>query len=64
MDVIQASVFLVGSILISLGGLVLLATAVLINNIFSRYWKPVRLYTYHQTPAVQHEPRFEETRKK
>lgn len=41
----QAASFLAGSILIGLGFVVLVVTVVTINNILSRYWKPVRLFT-------------------
>ena len=42
MDIDQASTFLCGSILIGLGLVVIVSTVVAINNIFSRYWKPVQ----------------------
>ena len=42
MDIDQASTFLCGSILIGLGLVVIGSTVVAINNIFSRYWKPVQ----------------------
>ena len=35
----QASVFLAGSILTGLGFIVIVATAVVINNIIHKYWK-------------------------
>ena len=41
MDIDQASTFLVGSILVGVGLIVLAATATVINNIFSKYWHPV-----------------------
>ena len=43
MDIVQASTFLVGSILVGVGLIVLAATATVINNIFSKYWNPVNL---------------------
>ena len=39
MDMDQASVFLAGSILTGLGFIVIVATAVVINNIIHKYWK-------------------------
>ena len=39
MDMDQASVFLAGSILTGLGFIVIIATAVVINNIIHKYWK-------------------------
>ena len=55
MDVSAASIFLVGSILLSLAMLVLVSAVVLINNIISKYWKPIKIYAYHT---------IEETKKK
>jgi hypothetical protein len=43
MNIDQASNFLGGSILVGLGCIVLVATAAAINNILSRYWRPVNL---------------------
>jgi hypothetical protein len=47
MDVTSASIFLVGSILISLAMLILVSAVVLINNIIHKYWKPIKVYAYH-----------------
>ena len=43
MNIDQASTFLIGSILIGLGCIVLVGTVAVINNILSRYWRPVDL---------------------
>jgi hypothetical protein len=40
----QAAVFLAGSILTMLGFVVVIAGAVIINNILHKYWKPVQLW--------------------
>jgi len=45
MDMDQAAVFLGGSILTMLGFVVVVAGIVAINNIFSKFWKPVRIFT-------------------
>jgi hypothetical protein len=45
MDVTQAATFMAGTILVSTGVVVMIAVAVLINNILHRHWKPVRLFT-------------------
>lgn len=42
MDLDQASVFMAGSILIGIGLAAIGITIVFLNNIFSRYWKPVQ----------------------
>jgi hypothetical protein len=39
MDMDQAAVFLAGSILTGLGFIIIIATAVVINNIIHKYWK-------------------------
>jgi hypothetical protein len=45
MDMDQAAVWLAGSILTMLGMIVVVAGALVINNIIHKYWKPVRLFT-------------------
>jgi hypothetical protein len=45
MDMDQAAVFLAGSILTMLGFIVVVAGIIVINNIISKYWKPVRIFT-------------------
>ena len=41
----QAAVWLAGSILTTLGFVVVIAGIIAINNILHRYWKPVRIFT-------------------
>ena len=41
----QAAVFLAGSILTALGFIAVIMGLVVINNIISRYWKPIRIFT-------------------
>ncbi len=45
MDMDQAAVWLAGSILFSLGLVIIIAGLVAINNILHKYWKPVRIFT-------------------
>jgi hypothetical protein len=45
MDMDQAAVFLAGSILTALGFIAVIIGLVVINNIISRYWKPIRIFT-------------------
>jgi len=42
MDMDQAAVFLAGSILTMLGFIVVVIGILIINNLFSKYWKPVQ----------------------
>lgn len=60
MDMNQAAVFLAGSILTMMGFIVIVVALVIINNIFHRYWKPVKMWKFetyppqfmHQEPAI------------
>ena len=72
MSIEQSSVFLAGSILTMLGFIVVVIGIVVINNILSKYWKPVKLFTPDSWKAFNpppHEyadkipPSFEESTK-
>jgi ascorbate-specific PTS system EIIC-type component UlaA len=57
MDMDQAAVWLAGSILTTLGFVVLIAGAVVVNNILHRFWKPVRIFTsdsWNLNPPVRY----------
>ena len=41
----QTAVWLAGSILITLGFVVVIAGVIVVNNILHKYWKPVRIFT-------------------
>ena len=45
MDMDQAAVFLAGSILTALGFVVIVGAIIIVNNLLSRYWRPVRIFT-------------------
>ena len=45
MSMDQAAVWLAGSILLSLGVVVLVVAAIVVNQILHKYWKPVRIFT-------------------
>ena len=45
MDMDQAAVFLAGSVLTALGFIVVVIGLVVINNIISRYWRPIKIFT-------------------
>ena len=51
MDMDQAAVFLAGSILTALGFIVVFIAVVIINNILSKYWKPVKLWRFEEHPG-------------
>jgi len=72
MDVDTAAEILAGSILTGLSFVVFVITAVVINNIIHKYWKPVKLFTpdswkafnppnYHQEEKIP--PVLDETKK-
>ena len=46
MSVDQASNFLISSILFSLGVIILIVAITAINNILSKFWKPVKMTYY------------------
>jgi len=60
MDMDQAAVFLAGSILTALGFVVVVIGMVVINNIISRYWKPIRIFTEDSWQAFGSPARFAE----
>ena len=57
MDMDQAAVFLAGSILTALGFIVVVAAIVAVNNIISKYWKPVKIFSadsWNLNPPVRY----------
>ncbi len=51
MDV--AAMFLASSILLSLGIIVLVGAAIIINNLLHRYWQKINLFMYAVDPRVE-----------
>jgi hypothetical protein len=45
MTIEQASTFLVGSILTAMGFIVIIASAIFVNHLLHKYWKPVKMFT-------------------
>ena len=45
MTIEQASTFLVGSILTTMGFVVIIAAVIFVNHILHKYWKPVKIFT-------------------
>jgi hypothetical protein len=45
MNMDQAAVWLAGSILITLGLIIVVAGITAINNLLHKYWKPVKIFT-------------------
>jgi len=53
MDMDRAAVFLAGSILTSLGFIIVIGAIIVVNNLLNKYWKPVRIFTtdsWHVNP--------------
>lgn len=57
-EVVQAANFVTGSVLVSLGLVVIVSTILVINNLFTKFWKPIRIFTYvvKQVPLDQVPP--------
>ena len=47
MEISSAAIFLANTILITTGLVVLVGGAVIINNLISKYWKPVKVAVFH-----------------
>jgi hypothetical protein len=58
MDMDQAAVWLAGSILTMLGMVVIVAGALVINNIIHKFWKPVKIFTADSFQPFSHPPRY------
>jgi hypothetical protein len=46
MDIDTAATFFVGSILIGLGVIIVAMVILLLNNLFNKFWKPVKFSIY------------------
>jgi len=62
MNMDQAAVWLAGSILTTLGFVVVIIGIVIINNILNKYWKPVKIFT-HDSWFINPPARFIEEEK-
>lgn len=47
MDIDTAATFFVGTILIGLGVIIVSLVILLLNNLFNKYWKPVKFTLYN-----------------
>ena len=45
-EVIQAANFVTGALLVSIGIVIIVAALLLINNMLTRYWRPIKVFTY------------------
>ena len=58
MDMDQSAVFLAGSILTGLGFICVAISILVINNLCSKYWKPVKWIRYEEPNHSSLPPRF------
>jgi hypothetical protein len=58
MDIDQAATFLVGSILMGAGCIVIASLILFLNNIFARYWKPVKWSVFSDMNNIANGARF------
>jgi hypothetical protein len=67
MDIDQAAVFLAGSILTGLGFIIIVITAVIINNIIHKFWKSFgwNLFPVYaeKEPVTYEEPKLDKDKK-
>jgi hypothetical protein len=47
----SAAIFMSASILITIGVIVIMIGAIIINNLFEKYWKPVKMFKYEYRPV-------------
>jgi|LauGreDrversion4_2_1035121.scaffolds.fasta_scaffold2542957_2 hypothetical protein len=50
MNITDAVTFLAGSILVSVGLAMIGLMILIMNNLFSKYWKPVKVFVYENRP--------------
>jgi hypothetical protein len=64
MTVESAATFLVGSLLIGLALCFLTVVIVFVNNVFSRFWVPIKWLNFIDIPlAAEQQPKQEEKKK-
>jgi hypothetical protein len=59
MDVNQAATFLAGSLLIGIALVIVGSVILILNNLFHKFWKPIKMIAYHnpqyQEPVLEKE---------
>ena len=51
--IMSCATFLIGTILVGLGMIILTVTGLLINNFIVKYWKPVKFFHYITDPMPE-----------
>lgn len=64
MDITSAGIFFVGTILYGMGIIILVTVLIIINNLFSKYWKPINLLKFTDFPPKETNTQFVDTNQK
>ncbi len=58
MSMEAAAIFMSASILMTIGVVVIMIGVIIVNNLFDKYWKPVKMFKYEYKPVYyrQDEP--------
>lgn len=64
MDITSAGIFFVGTILYGMGIVILAAVLVVVNNIFSKFWKPIDVLRFTDYPPKQKQTEFVDNNQK
>lgn len=64
MDITTAGIFFVGTILYGMGIIILAAVLVIINNLFSKFWKPINILRFIDYPPKEKKTEFMDNNQK
>lgn len=64
MDITSAGIFFVGTILYGMGIIILAAVLVVVNNIFSKFWKPIDVLRFTDYPPKHKQTEFVDNNQK
>lgn len=64
MDITSAGIFFVGTILYGMGIIILAIVLITINNLFSKFWKPIQLLMFTDYPPKEKSTEFVDNNRK
>lgn len=64
MDITTAGIFFVGTILYGMGIIILAAVLLIINNLFSKFWKPIDFLRITDYPPKENNTEFVDNNQK
>lgn len=64
MDITSAGIFFVGTILYGMGVIILAIVLIIINNIFSKFWKPIEFLKFIDYPPKEKHTEFVDNNQK